>query len=68
MSEVSYPIAIGRPTNPVTLLGMSRFVHHHLLWFLIGAYAIAAVFAASFPWLTILDWSRGLDRLEQFRR
>jgi len=24
--------------------------------------------AASFPWLTILDWSCGLDRLEQFRR
>jgi len=24
--------------------------------------------AASFPWLTILDWSCGLDRLEQFQR
>ena len=59
MSEVGYPIAIGRPTNPVTstLLGMSRFVHHHLLWFLIGAYAIAAVFPS--PGLAIRNMSFG---------
>jgi bile acid:Na+ symporter, BASS family len=27
-----------------TFLALSQFVHHHLLWFLISAYAIAAVF------------------------
>jgi hypothetical protein len=48
---------LGRPKTKVmehrkfTFLGLSQFVHHHLLWFLISAYAIAAVFptAAGFP-------------------
>jgi bile acid:Na+ symporter, BASS family len=31
----------------LTFLGLSQFVHHHLLWFLISAYAIAAVFPAA---------------------
>ena len=27
-----------------TFLGLSQLVHHHLLWFLLGVYALAAVF------------------------
>ena len=27
-----------------TFLAVSQFIHHHLLWFLISAYTIAAVF------------------------
>lgn len=34
-----------------TLPALSQFVHHHLLWFLIGAYAIAAVFPAAGLWI-----------------
>lgn len=34
-----------------TLLIFSQFVHHHLLWFLISAYAIAAVFPAAGLWI-----------------
>jgi len=30
-----------------TFLGLSQIVHHHLLWFLLGAYALAAVFPAA---------------------
>lgn len=28
----------------LTFLGLSQLVHHHLLWFLLGVYAVAAVF------------------------
>ena len=34
-----------------TLLALSHFIHHHLLWFLISAYAIAAVFPAAGLWI-----------------
>ena len=34
-----------------TLLALSQFIHHHLLWFLISAYAIAAVFPAAGLWI-----------------
>lgn len=34
-----------------TFLGLSQFVHHHLLWFLISAYAIAAVFPTPGLWI-----------------
>ncbi|MBK9305701.1 MAG: bile acid:sodium symporter [Nitrospira sp.] len=34
-----------------TLLGLSQFIHHHLLWFLISAYALAAVFPAAGLWI-----------------
>lgn len=34
-----------------TFLALSQFVHHHLLWFLIGAYAIAAVSPTVGLWL-----------------
>ena len=30
-------------TRKFTFLALSQFLHHHLLWFLISAYAIAAV-------------------------
>lgn len=40
-----------------TFLGLSQFVHHHLLWFLVGAYAVAAVFPA--PGLAIRNISLG---------
>jgi BASS family bile acid:Na+ symporter len=33
------------------LLALSQFIHHHLLWFLIGAYAAAAVFPAMGLWI-----------------
>jgi BASS family bile acid:Na+ symporter len=34
-----------------TLLALSQFIHHHLLWFLIGAYTFAAVFPAAGLWI-----------------
>lgn len=34
-----------------TLLALSQFVHHHLLWLLISAYAIAAVFPSAGLWI-----------------
>ena len=34
-----------------TLLALSQFVHHHLLWLLISAYAIAAVFPTAGLWI-----------------
>ena len=38
-------------TRRFTLLALSQFIHHHLLWFLIGAYAIAAVFPTAGLWI-----------------
>jgi len=38
-------------TRRITFLALSRFVHHHLLWFLISAYAIAAVFPTAGLWI-----------------
>jgi BASS family bile acid:Na+ symporter len=34
-----------------SFLALSQIIHHHLLWFLIGAYAIAAVFPAPGLWI-----------------
>ena len=34
-----------------TFLALSQFLHHHLLWFLISAYAIAAVFPTAGLWI-----------------
>ena len=34
-----------------TFLAASQFIHHHLLWFLISAYAIAAVFPTAGLWI-----------------
>jgi BASS family bile acid:Na+ symporter len=39
-----------------TFLGPSQFVHHHLLWFLISAYAIAAVFPTAGLWVRTLSF------------
>lgn len=39
-----------------TFLGLSQFVHHHLLWFLICAYAIAAVFPRAGLWIRTLSF------------
>jgi len=35
----------------LTFLALSQFVHHHLLWFLISAYAVAAVFPTTGLWI-----------------
>lgn len=42
-------IKMDRPN--VTFLRLSHFIHHHLLWFLIGAYALSAVFPAVGLWI-----------------
>jgi len=34
-----------------TFLALSKFIHHHLLWFLISAYTIAAVFPTTGLWI-----------------
>jgi bile acid:Na+ symporter, BASS family len=34
-----------------TFLAVSQFIHHHLLWFLISAYAFAAVFPSAGLWI-----------------
>lgn len=34
-----------------TLLGLSQFIHHHFLWFLISAYALSAIFPAAGLWI-----------------
>ena len=39
-----------------TFLGLSQFIHHHLLWFLISAYAIAAVFPTAGLWIRTLSF------------
>jgi BASS family bile acid:Na+ symporter len=39
-----------------TLLAVSQFIHHHLLWFLIGAYAIAAVFPTAGLWIRTITF------------
>ena len=42
---------IDMDTRRFTLLALSQFIHHHLLWFLISAYATAAVFPAVGLWI-----------------
>lgn len=39
-----------------TFLALSQFVHHHLLWFLIGAYAIAAVYPTFGLWIRSISF------------
>ena len=34
-----------------TFLALSQFIHHHLLWFLMSAYAIAAIYPAAGLWI-----------------
>ena len=39
-----------------TFLALSQFVHHHLLWFLIGSYAIAAVYPTVGLWIRSISF------------
>ena len=41
----------------LTLPALSQFVHHHLLWFLIGAYVMAAVFPTAGLWIKNVSFS-----------
>jgi len=43
-----------------TFLALSQFVHHHLLWFLIGVYAIAAVNPALGLWMRNISLGEGI--------
>lgn len=43
-------------SRKVTFLGLSQFTHHHLLWFLIGAYTIAALFPSAGLWIRNLTF------------
>ena len=43
-------------SRKVTALGLSQFIHHHLLWFLIGAYTIAALFPSAGLWIRNLSF------------
>src|SRR5574337_440748 len=40
----------------VSLLALTQFIHHHLLWFLIGAYAISAVWPTAGLWIRNLTF------------
>lgn len=40
----------------LTLVGLSQFVHHHLLWFLISVYAIAAMFPSAGLWVRTVSF------------
>jgi BASS family bile acid:Na+ symporter len=51
--------------DKLTFLRLSQFIHHHLLWFLIGAYALAAMFPK--PGLAIRTFSLGHLSLFQTR-
>jgi BASS family bile acid:Na+ symporter len=42
---------MGMDTRRFTLLALSQLLHHHLLWFLISAYVIAAVFPTVGLWI-----------------
>src|SRR6267143_246658 len=39
-----------------TFLALSQFLHHHLLWFLISAYAIAAVYPTGGLWIRSISF------------
>ena len=38
-------------TRKLTFLALSQFIHYHLLWFLISAYVLAAVFPTAGLWI-----------------
>jgi BASS family bile acid:Na+ symporter len=40
-----------------TFFSLSQFIHHHLLWFLISAYALAAVFPTAGLWIRNVTFS-----------
>jgi len=43
-------------TRKFTFLASSQFLHHHLLWFLISAYAIAAVYPTVGLWIRSMSF------------
>jgi BASS family bile acid:Na+ symporter len=43
-------------TRKVTFLALSQFLHHHLLWFLISSYAIAAVYPTVGLWIRSISF------------
>ncbi len=43
-------------SRKITFLALSQFLHHHLLWFLISAYAIAAVYPTVRLWIRSLSF------------
>jgi len=43
-------------TRKFTFLALSQFIHHHLLWFLISAYTLAAIFPTAGLWIRNLTF------------
>jgi BASS family bile acid:Na+ symporter len=42
---------MSRDNRNVTFLSLSQFIHHHLLWFLIGAYTLSAIWPTAGLWI-----------------
>ena len=62
-SATSSPTSSGSTSSPpaassrkFTFLALSQFLHHHLLWFLISAYAIAAVYPTVGLWIRSISF------------
>lgn len=53
--DVTYPESLSRMnksgSHNVTFLALTQFIHHHLLWFLIGAYTISAIWPTAGLWI-----------------
>ena len=45
---------MGKYSHHLTFRSLSQFIHHHLLWFLIGAYTLSAI------WPTVGLWIRNI--------
>ncbi|MBK9946598.1 MAG: bile acid:sodium symporter [Nitrospira sp.] len=42
---------MGRDSRNFTFRSLSQFIHHHLLWFLIGAYTLSAIWPIAGLWI-----------------
>lgn len=42
---------MGRDSRNFTFRSLSQFIHHHLLWFLIGAYTLSAIWPTAGLWI-----------------
>lgn len=42
---------MGRDSRHFTFRSLSQFIHHHLLWFLIGAYTLSAIWPTAGLWI-----------------
>lgn len=42
---------MGRDSHNFTFRSLSQFIHHHLLWFLIGAYTLSAIWPTAGLWI-----------------